>query len=152
MRINDIYEKLRGSLNGVSILFHRSILSIKIDGKKEIIIEMLKNNKANMYLIGYRAPMEERDLEIRDQVLFVLTECGLEVNYKASFHDYLVRTLVKRHEGMLFKSGQVMILYKRNDKGDFDEFPTSYNQDEEYYIISGNRPELEEEISVSKKN
>jgi|GEM_PF-5990019 hypothetical protein len=45
-----------------------------------------------------------------------------------------------------------MILYKRNDKGDFDEFPTSYNQDEEYYIISGNRPELEEEISVTKKN
>lgn len=150
MLINDVYKELRDSLKGVSILFHKSVISIKIGLKKELIIEMLKDDKANLYLVGYKTPIDEQALEIRDEVIVILSQLGIDVNFKAPFYDYLVKSLVKRHGGMIYKSNNVMVLFKRNEKGDFDEFPTSYNDDDKYYIVSGTRPELEEIISVKK--
>jgi len=111
---------------------------------------MLKDDKANLYLVGYKTPIDEQALEIRDEVIVILGQLGIDVNFKAPFYDYLVKSLVKRHGGMIYKSNNVMVLFKRNEKGDFDEFPTSYNDDDKYYIVSGTRPELEEIISVKK--
>lgn len=62
------------------------------------------------------------------------------------------KEVILSYGGMIYKTNNVMVLFKRNEKGDFDEFPTSYNDDEKYYIVSGTRPELEEIISVKKSS
>jgi hypothetical protein len=151
MSINQIYENLkRMKMDGVHILFHKSIISIQIGNNYEVIIELCKKSRANMYLIGYRLPINEKVIEVRTQIIDCSEKLGIEIDAKAPFYDYLFRTLVKRHQGIIHKMNKVMVLYTRNAEGNFDTHTVSYDEDLHTYVISSPKRLLEEFISISK--
>ena len=150
MNISNLFQKLRDSLSGVSIFFERSVIAIKVGGKREIIIELAKNDKASIYTLCYTCTPNERLLELRDQVLCILIELGLTVDYKAPLHDYLVKMYVKRRGGSIYRSTDQLAILIENEDEKLETVNISKDDVDEVYIFPRSRQSLESLISVVK--
>ena len=147
MIVSELFQKLRDSVKGVSIFFEKSVLAVKAGGKREVIIEMKKNDEVNLYTLCYNCSPNERLLELRDELICLLSDLGFVINYNAPLYDYLIKMWVRRSNQAVFRSESILTLIL-DDGTSHSKIPISFDKDDFVYIIPRNRGDLESLISV----